>query len=71
MVEDLYCPNPDCDGNEVIFLFCAESINGVLVPEFRVQWPFSGAIKDIENLSNNFTRKQIRSIFETASLHRC
>ena len=68
MVEDLYCPNPDCDCNEVIFLFCAESINGVLIPEFRVQWTFSGVIKDIENLSNNFTRKQIRSIFESASV---
>ena len=68
MVEDLYCPNPKCECNEVIFLFCAESINGVLVPEFRVQWSFSGAIKDIENLSHNFTRKQIRSIFESASV---
>lgn len=68
MVEDLYCPNPKCECNEVHFLFCAESISGMLVPEFRVQWSFSGAIKDIANLSHNFTRKQIRAIFETASV---
>ena len=68
MVEDLYCPNPKCDCNEVLFLFYAGNINGELVPEFRVQSSFSGVINGISNLSHNYTSKKIRTIFKTAAV---
>ncbi len=68
MVEDLYCPNPKCNCNEVLFLFYAGNIKGVLVPEFRVQSSFSGGINGISNLSHNYTNKQIRAIFKSASV---
>ncbi len=65
LVEELYCPNPDCHCNEVDFLFFSLR-NERVIPTFRVTWLFSGKIKAIDNLSNKFTKKQIQNIFKSS-----